>query len=283
MSNFYDDLEAFTERISITVEMLGRGKQAEAARKVGVTSATIKRWITGQADPSRSNLVRLSQAAGVEVNWLATGQGPMFASGANRLKEPQASYNVSEQDEGRRLLQQRLAETKNTLNNIRKAERGEPTREGCAFDVQGRPVDIDEFVFIPLYDVALSAGHGAWADDIPPKSTLAFRRDWLEAFVTTDFNNLSVVMVKGDSMAGVLNDKDAILVDHNRTEASDGLYALRIGNEIFVKRVQRLPHALLVTSENPQYKPFEVSLQNGDSSDSSVSIIGKVVWLGRAL
>ena len=169
------------------------------------------------------------------------------------------------------------------MNNIRKAERGESTGEGCAFDVQGRPVDIDEFVFIPLYDVALSAGHGAWADDIPPKSTLAFRRDWLEAFVTTDFNNLSVVMVKGDSMAGVLNDKDAILVDHSRTEASDGLYALRIGNEIFVKRVQRLPHALLVTSENPQYKPFEVPLQNGDSSDSSVSIIGKVVWLGRAL
>ena len=60
MSNFYDDLEAFTERISTTVEMLGRGKQAEAARKVGVTSATIKRWITGQADPSRTNLVRLS-------------------------------------------------------------------------------------------------------------------------------------------------------------------------------------------------------------------------------
>ena len=207
----------------------------------------------------------------------------MFASAATRLNEPQASYNVSEQDEGRRLLQQRLAETQNTLNNIRKAERGEPTREGCAFDVKGRPVDIDEFVFIPLYDVALSAGHGAWADDIPPKSALAFRRDWLEAFVTTDFNNLSVVMVKGDSMAGVLNDKDAILVDHSRTEASDGLYALRIGNEIFVKRVQRLPHALLVTSENPQYKPFEVPLQNGDSSDNSVSIIGKVVWLGRAL
>ncbi|WP_225747498.1 helix-turn-helix transcriptional regulator [Eikenella sp. Marseille-P7795] len=230
-----------------------------------------------------SNLLRLADAANVNLLWLATGQGPMFASGANRLKEPQASYNVSEQDEGRRLLQQRLAETKNTLNNIRKAERGEPTKEGCAFDVQGRPVDIDEFVFIPLYDVALSAGHGAWADDIPPKSTLAFRRDWLEAFVTTDFNTLSVVMVKGDSMAGVLNDKDAILVNHSRTEASDGLYALRIGNEIFVKRVQRLPHALRITSANPEYDPFEVPLQNGDSSDNSVSIIGKVVWLGRAL
>lgn len=272
----------FADRMAKILELFN-GNVSELARQAGIAPPSAQRWIDGESDPKMSNLLRLADATNVNLLWLATGQGPMFASGANRLKEPQASYNVSEQDEGRRLLQQRLAETKNTLNNIRKAERGESTGEGCAFDVQGRPVDIDEFVFIPLYDVALSAGHGAWADDIPPKSTLAFRRDWLEAFVTTDFNTLSVVMVKGDSMAGVLNDKDAILVDHSRTEASDGLYALRIGNEIFVKRVQRLPHALLVTSENPQYKPFEVPLQNGDSSDSSVSIIGKVVWLGRAL
>lgn len=272
----------FADRMAKILELFN-GNVSELARQAGIAPPSAQRWIDGESDPKMSNLLRLADATNVNLLWLATGQGPMFASGANRLKEPQASYNVSEQDEGRRLLKQRLAETKNTLNNIRKAERGESTGEGCAFDVQGRPVDIDEFVFIPLYDVALSAGHGAWADDIPPKSTLAFRRDWLEAFVTIDFNNLSVVMVKGDSMAGVLNDKDAILVDHSRTEASDGLYALRIGNEIFVKRVQRLPHALLVTSENPQYKPFEVPLQNGDSSDSSVSIIGKVVWLGRAL
>ena len=272
----------FADRMAKILDIFN-GNVSELARQAGIAPPSAQRWIDGESDPKMSNLLRLADAANVNLLWLATGQGPMFASGASRLNEHQASYNVSEQDEGRRLLQQRLAETKNTLNNIRKAERGEPAREGCAFDVKGRPVDIDEFVFIPLYDVALSAGHGAWADDIPPKSALAFRRDWLEVFVTTDFNNLSVVMVKGDSMAGVLNDKDAILVDHNRTEASDGLYALRIGNEIFVKRVQRLPHALRITSANPEYDPFEVPLQNGDSSDNSVSIIGKVVWLGRAL
>ena len=272
----------FADRMAKILELFN-GNVSELARQAGIAPPSAQRWIDGESDPKMSNLLRLADATNVNLLWLATGQGPMFASGATRLNEHRAPYNLSEQDEGRRLLQQRLAETQNTLNNIRKAERGEPTREGCAFDVKGRPVDIDEFVFIPLYDVALSAGHGAWADDIPPKSTLAFRRDWLEAFVTTDFDNLSVVMVKGDSMAGVLNDKDAILVDHSRTEASDGLYALRIGNEIFVKRVQRLPHALRITSANPEYDPFEVPLQNGDSSDNSVSIIGKVVWLGRAL
>ena len=174
-------------------------------------------------------------------------------------------------------------EAQEVLNNIKKAGRRKLADDNQAFDVKNNPVNINKFVFIPFYDVSVSAGFGAWADDTTPKSTLAFRRDWLEAFITNKFSDLSVVAVKGDSMSGVLNDKDIILIDHSRTEAGDGLYALRIGNEIFVKRVQRLPHTLLITSENPQYKPFEVSLQNGDSSDNNVSIIGKVVWLGRAL
>ena len=279
--NFYADSDGFCERIREVVSIIGNSNIA--AKKIGVTTSSVARWIKGESDPSRTNLIKIAEAAKVEVNWLATGQGPMFASAATRLNEPQASYNVSEQDEGRRLLQQQMQKTQEVLDNIRKTERKGTAEDSQAFDVKGRPVDIDEFVFIPLYDVAVSAGHGAWADDIPPKATLAFRRDWLDMFIATDFSNLSVVMVKGDSMAGVLNDKDAILVDHSRTEASDGLYALRIGNETFVKRVQRLPHALRITSANPEYDPFEVPLQNGDSSDNSVSIIGKVVWLGRAL
>ena len=279
--NFYADLDGFCDRIREVVSIIGNSNIA--AKKIGVTTSSVARWIKGESDPSRTNLIKIAEAAKVEVNWLATGQGPMFASGATRLNEHRAPYNVSEQDEGRRLLQQQMQKTQEVLDNIRKTERKGTAEDSQAFDVKGRPVDIDEFVFIPLYDVAVSAGHGAWADDIPPKATLAFRRDWLDMFIATDFSNLSVVMVKGDSMAGVLNDKDAILVDHSRTEASDGLYALRIGNETFVKRVQRLPHALRITSANPEYDPFEVPLQNGDSSDNSVSIIGKVVWLGRAL
>ena len=79
-------------------------------------------------------------------------------------------------------------------------------------------------------------------------------------------------------MAGVFNDKDTILVDHTQTTPHDGLYAIRLGNEVFVKRVQRQPSKLLVISANPAYPPFEIDMERDD-----FAIIGRIVWLGRLL
>ena len=41
-------------------------------------------------------------------------------------------------------------------------------------------------------------------------------------------------------MEGVLNHGDSILINHAETDPRDGLYVLRIGNDLFVKRVQRI-------------------------------------------
>ena len=78
-------------------------------------------------------------------------------------------------------------------------------------------------------------------------------------------------------MEALLKDGDTILIDHTQNEVRDGLYALRIGNEVFVKHIQRLPHKLQIISANPTYPPFELS------ADDDYAIIGKVVWLGRLL
>jgi len=52
-----------------------------------------------------------------------------------------------------------------------------------------------------------------------------------------------------------------------------------MGEALLVKRLQFLPEgALMVTSDNPAYQPFRVSLkEQGDE----FSIIGRVVWAGR--
>ena len=78
-------------------------------------------------------------------------------------------------------------------------------------------------------------------------------------------------------MEDILKNNDTILIDHTQNEVRDGLYALRIGNEVFVKRIQRLPNKLLVISANAAYPPFELS------ADDDYAIIGKVAWLGRLL
>lgn len=66
-----------------------------------------------------------------------------------------------------------------------------------------------------------------------------------------------------------------------KKRAGNGIYVLRIGNDLIVKRTQTLPNKrLLISSANEAYAPFELDL-NDPSSD--VQIIGKVEWLGRRI
>ncbi len=83
-------------------------------------------------------------------------------------------------------------------------------------------------------------------------------------------------------MEGVLNDGDNILVNHAATTPRDGLFVLRINNDLMVKRVQSLPGKLLITSANPAYTPFEIDLaKNKDNEEAA--IVGRVEWFGRAI
>jgi phage repressor protein C with HTH and peptisase S24 domain len=46
------------------------------ARATGVSPSAFRKWLRGEAEPSRERLVALAQAAGVTSGWLASGEGP---------------------------------------------------------------------------------------------------------------------------------------------------------------------------------------------------------------
>jgi phage repressor protein C with HTH and peptisase S24 domain len=46
------------------------------ARASGVSPSAFRKWLRGNAEPSRERLVALARAAGVSVGWLADGEGP---------------------------------------------------------------------------------------------------------------------------------------------------------------------------------------------------------------
>lgn len=153
--------------------------------------------------------------------------------------------------------------------------------KATATDTLGNPVDIDEFVFVPRYDIQAAAGHGQLVGDEQPIFAMAFRRYWIENYVTRDIKNLSVISVKGDSMEGVLNDGDTILINHGQTTPRDGLYVLRLNENLLVKRLQLIPGGIVnVISANEAYPTFEIDLKN---PTDDVSIIGRVEWFGRSI
>ena len=46
------------------------------ARVMGVSPSAFRKWLKGEAEPSRERLVALARAAGVGIAWLAEGEGP---------------------------------------------------------------------------------------------------------------------------------------------------------------------------------------------------------------
>ncbi len=151
---------------------------------------------------------------------------------------------------------------------------------GCR-DTLGNPVDLGEFVFIPRYNLQAAAGYGASADDEKPVFSMAFRKYWIDNYLRADPHNLSVISVTGDSMEGVLNQRDVILVNHAECNPGAGLFVVRMDGDLIVKRVQRLPgNRLEVSSANEAYKPFEVDMNN---MSADFEIIGRVVWFGRQI
>lgn len=138
----------------------------------------------------------------------------------------------------------------------------------------------DNVVYVRRRDVRASAGAGALAELEYDRDSLTFNRQWLRK-LGADPNRLSIITVMGESMAPTLADGDAILVneaDHFEARR-EGIYVLRQGSELIVKRVRKGADAahIHVTSDNADFaSPGELGL-------ADVIIIGRVIWTGRQI
>lgn len=161
---------------------------------------------------------------------------------------------------------------------------GEPfpaTAAEQAHDTLGNPVNAEDFVYVPRYAIEAAAGYGSLVINEKPLFTMAFRKDWINAMISSDVCGLSVISVKGDSMEGVLNDGDTILIQQMNSLRRDGLYVLRINDNLLVKRLQLMPgNVVNVISANDAYPTFQIQLE---SQREDVQIVGKVLWFSRYL
>ena len=140
-------------------------------------------------------------------------------------------------------------------------------------------------VVIEQYNTGGSMGHGlvlkgsqgaikSWHVD----------KDWLRQNVKTAHTgtkNLCIVTGFGDSMIGMFNPGDPLLIDSGVTTCDyDGVYFFRIGNEGFIKRLQRVPsQGILVLSESAKYRDWTIT------EDMEFQVLGKVltVWKSEQL
>lgn len=149
-----------------------------------------------------------------------------------------------------------------------------PTSGGEIIEIGGR-----DYAMIPVFDLRLSAGPGAWlGDDGEPMFCEPHRHDWLRSVTNAPIGSLIIARVDGDSMEPTLRNGDHVLLDLTRSKPSrDGIYGLRWGDDLMVKRISvDMRNGLLsILSDNSAYRTYE------DVDPNDVAVIGRVVWLGR--
>lgn len=139
--------------------------------------------------------------------------------------------------------------------------------------------DSAEYIINQYHDVRGGMGGGLILPDQPGQITgWKVTPEWIAKNVPshTGRNNLSIVTGFGDSMKGMYNSGDPIIIDIGITSCDyDGVYFFRIGDEGFIKTLQRIPNdGIRVISENKKYETWTIT------SDMDFEVFGRVlkVW-----
>lgn len=214
--------EGLAERIRQCADIAGSGD--ELARLTAIPRRTLEYYLTGQSEPKVARCVDIAKAVGVDIGWLASGEGDRFKGDA----------------------------------------------------AKSAPAE-DKYAYVPLYDARCSAGHGAWSEGAKVLTMLAFtayslRKQGLEPA------KLSAIRVDGDSMEGLLNDGDTVMIDHARNALEgEAVYVIRLDDHLYAKRLQRqFDGSIHIISENKAYRDMVVPKEHLND----LEIIGRVVWAG---
>ncbi|MDM5141567.1 S24 family peptidase [Aeromonas bestiarum] len=240
------DMKAFAKRLQILV---GRESYSSFGRRVGVSDAVIRKYLTGETMPS---VGLVSQICGHEPRlflWLCLGLG----------EQPEQVSEIPEVP-----AYARAGHSDNT--------------HGFEEPIATYSIKMQDYTLVDCYQVFASAGFGATVSDELKTDPMAFRTDWLKKEGLAP-ERLAVIRAKGDSMEPTISNNDIILVNLCNGDAlRDGLYVLRIGDSLLVKRLQFDPFGgFKIISDNPGYETQVVT----KDQRPDVHIVGRVAWAGK--
>ncbi len=224
--------------------------QAGLAERIGVSPATVSRWISGRHEPSAQTYVALGNLAGPPEGTYFWERAGMDSSGL-----PSASLD-------RGLSSLRVNLTDFTLVAARKASQ----------QLAGK----SSAVAIPLLNVTV------WGDRVAPKENVSLSQSVVEEVLIAPLawcphpENMIAMHLAGDSMAPVMLPGSILFVDTAVTERDHLHHKLAVVSHrdlgFKIGRFQRLPTSDLMISLNPKYLPLDVS------NASKWKIFGEVLW-----
>lgn len=227
------------------------GNQPHAwGRRRGLDKSFIANCLRGTGRPQKKNLDRLVKASGISEEWWLNGD----------LPPPAPKHHV----------------VMSHYSGI-----GKTGAMANAHKIEQPPSD---YVAIPLYNgVRAAAGAGSIVEHEQPDDMLMFKEDWVRVELGVSPKDLYLIHVTGDSMEPTLRAGDVILVNRMAVRPDrEGVYILRMNGMLLVKRLQAMPGGRVrVISDNAAFSSFDVTTDDLGSDD--ITVIGRVVWVGRRM
>lgn len=218
-------------------------ERKDFAAEIGVAESTLGNYVRGDRTPDWKFLERLKATKNVNLNWLLTGQGPIYDAPDSATADTQFT-------------------------------------EAPGNPAPLMPIS-SNFVTLPQYDVRASAGRGLIAIHEMPVSETAFERTFLRNLGGAP-DYCFMMWASGDSMLPTIADNSLLIVDSSQTIPDhDRIYVFSVGNSVLVKRaLWRFDGKLELVSDNKAINyPSEVF--SADRVDDLV-VVGRVIFSGRA-
>ncbi len=228
-------MNTLADRINRALQEAGKN-QTELAAYVGIKTPSVNAWVSGDTKTIKGeNLLRAAAFLNVRAEWLSNGKGDMRPNPAAQTIPPNASI---------------------------------------AAYADHRELDEEKYVKVKSYSVGLSAGAGnvVWVEyeDDP----LVFRASFFKARNLKP-EHCKALRVQGRSMEPYLDDGDTVMIDTHNTRIIDGeIYAVMVGEELYIKHIERLPGGIRLRSANETFRPIDLNTEQLEQ----FKVLGKKEW-----
>lgn len=256
------------------------GTPADFSRATGVHKSRVSQ-MAGESEPFGEAAARnLAHKVGLDGYWFNTNL-PTPKEAAKGLKISQ-QFTTRKPVEG--IYRNRAADVLSDITQP--VEHLVSEIETPAFLSEGDSDTQSSNIVINQYDAGGGMGNSRLLLSEQPGVIRKWEvdRKWIDANVPnyTSISNLSIVTGFGPSMRPMFNPGDPLLVDRGiRSVTHDGIYFFRIGDEGYIKIIQRVPSfdgtqmILRVISKNTDYPAFDISPK---AADFEILALVLTVW-----
>jgi transcriptional regulator with XRE-family HTH domain len=236
-----ENLEEIADKLK-QIRLESGKSQAEFAKTVGVSQRTWSAYEMGETRPKLALLIAL-ETMGYSVPGFTSPVRDMIESGKISEEEAREKIDYAKTQPPDMDIDDLAKAAEEHWRDVKKVAGGHPVplysendfADGGGFEV-------------PLLHQKLSAGKGMQLPE----------NDEADAFVRVPAHlkqygkKLAALTVEGDSMYPTLDRGDLVICD-SCGWSGEGVYALRMNGDGFVKRLTRDPGKIIVISDNPKY------------------------------